>query len=188
MILGLLVGFLPVEVQALSLSLSPPQMGEAVRYGERSQDLPFALFSREWRVEGMRRAGQSLNGWAWLQSPFALVAHASWAASQRDLSLSQAELRRRLDPVRDRLAFAITLLPPEKTTRTYYVKIHQAGEVFDASYIESREDGPESGKGWVYLYCLFPAEKIDLQGTVILEVSDAHGDLLPFIFDLSRMR
>lgn len=188
MILGLLLGLLPGDVQALSLSLSPPQMGEAVRYGEKSQDLPFALFSREWRVEGMRGPGQRLSGWAWLQSPFALVAHATWAARQRGLSLSAAELRRRLDPVRDRLAFAITLVPPAKETRTYYVKVHQAGEVFEASYMESSEDDRESGEGWVYLYCLFPAEKIDVQGTVVLEVSDAHGDLLPFIFDLSRMR
>ncbi|MFQ5657660.1 MAG: hypothetical protein ACE5G5_08985 [Candidatus Methylomirabilales bacterium] len=125
-ILGLLLGLLPAEVRALSLPLSPPQIKDAVRYGEKSRDLPFAFFSREWRVEGMRGPGQRLSGWAWLQSPFALVAHASWAASQRGFSLNATELRRRLDPVRGRLAFAITLISFPGDHRTYQVKVHQA--------------------------------------------------------------
>lgn len=184
--MGLLLGLLPGEVRALSLSSR--DMGEAIRYGQRSQDLPFALFSREWRAEGMRGPGQRLAGWAWLQSPFALVAHASWAASQRGLSLNVRDLRRKLRPVRDRLVFAITVAPPLEGPRTYRVSLHQAGEVFDPSHVESRQDVTEGGEAWVYLYCLFSPDKIDLLGTAVLVVTDAHGNLLPFVFDLSRMR
>jgi hypothetical protein len=186
--LGLLLSLLPVHAQAVSLDLSSPQIREAIRYGQSSQDLPFALFGREWRAEGMRGQGQRLAGSAWLQSPFARVAHAGWAAAHRGLSVTGRDLMRRIESVRGRLAFAVTLVTPAGHPSTYHVSLHQGGEVFDASLVESRRDAPEQGTSWVYLFSVFPAEKIDLQGTVVLVVTDAQGDMLPFVFDLSRMR
>jgi hypothetical protein len=188
MVLSVVLSLLPGQAQAVSLSLSSPQVQEAIRYGQKSQDLPFALFTREWRAEGMRGPGQRVTGSAWLQSPFARVAHAGWAAAHRGLSVAGGDLKRQLEAVRGRLAFAVTLVAPPDHTATYHVSLHQAGEVFDASLVESRQDPPEQGTAWVYLYCLFPADKVDLQGTVILVVTDAQGDILPFVFDLSRMR
>lgn len=188
MVLGSVLSLVPARAQALSLSLSSSEIGDAIRYGQRAQDLPFALFAREWRTEGMRGPGQRLTGSAWLQSPFARVAHAGWAAAHRGLSVAGGDLKRQLEAVQGRLAFAVTLVVPPEHAPTYHVSLHQAGEVFDASLVESGQDPPEQGTAWVYLYCLFPAEKIDLQGAVILVVTDAQGDLLPFVFDLSRMR
>ena len=188
MVSGVLSSLLPGRAVALSLDLSSPQVAEAIRYGQRSQDLPFALFAREWRAEGLPRPGQRLTGSAWLQSPFARVAHASWAAAHRDLSMTEGDLTRRLGSVRGQLAFAITLITPPTHPLTYHVSLHQAGEVFDASHVESGQDAAKRGASWVYLYCFFPADQIDMQGTVVLVVTDAQGNLLPFVFDLSRMR
>jgi hypothetical protein len=188
MVSGVLLSVLPDQAQALSLDLSSPEIREAVHYGQRSQDLPFALFAREWRAEGLRGPTQRLAGSAWLQSPFARVAHAGWAAAHRGLSVTGGDLKRQLESVRGRLAFAVTLVTPRAHSSTYRVTLHQAGEVFDASHVESHQDPAEPGTSWVYLYCLFPATQIDLQGTVVLVVTDAQGDLLPFVFDLSGMR
>lgn len=188
MVSGLLSSLLLGQAQALSLDLSSPQVAEAIRYGQRSQDLPFALFAREWRAEGLPQPGQRLTGSAWLQSPFARVAHASWAAAHRDLSMTEGDLTRRLESVRGQLAFAITLATPPTDPLTYVVSLHHAGEVFDASHVESRQEAAKQGASWAYLYCLFPADRIDVQGTVVLVVTDAQGTLLPFVFDLSRMR
>jgi hypothetical protein len=188
MVSGLLSSLLLGQAQALSLDLSSPQVAEAIRYGQRSQDLPFALFAREWRAEGLPQPGQRLPGSAWLPSPFARVAHASWAAAHRDLSMADRDLTRRLESVRGQLAFAITLATPPTHSLRYDVSLHQAGEVFAASHVESRQDAAKQGGSWVYLYCLFPADQIDVQGTVVLVVTDAQGNLLPFVFDLSRMR
>lgn len=187
-VLGVLLGLRNGSAEALSLSLSSMQIGEAMHYGRSSQDLPFALFAREWRAEGLPGPGQHFTGSAWLQSPFARVAHASWAAAHRGLTVVEGDLTRRLEPVRDRLAFAVTLVVPGDHPPTYRVSLHQAGEAFGASHVESRHDPSGRGTSWVYLYCLIPAEKIDLQGTVILVVTDAGGDHLPFVFDLSRIR
>ncbi|MFQ5960180.1 MAG: hypothetical protein ACE5MG_02205 [Candidatus Methylomirabilales bacterium] len=188
MVLGLVLSLLPGQAQALSLDLSSPQIREAIRYGHSSQEIPFALFVREWRAEGIPGPGQRLVGSAWLQSPFARLAHAGWAAAHRGLSVTGRDLTRQLESVRGRLAFAVTLVTPSTHTSTYHVSLHQAGEAFDASHVESRHDPAERGTSWVYLYCLFPAEKIDLQGTVVLVVTDAQGDSLPFVFDLSGIR
>ncbi len=186
--LSVLLSLLPVQAQALSLDLSSTQVAEAIHYGQSSQELPFALFAREWRAEGIPGPGQRLVGSGWLQSPFARLAHAGWAAAHRGLSVIDSDLMRQLQSVGGRLAFAVTLVSPPRQTSTYHVSLHQAGEAFDASYLESRRDPAEQGTSWVYLYCLFPAEKIDLEGTVVLVVTDAQGDPLPFVFDLSRMR
>lgn len=188
MVLGSVLSLVPARAQALSLSLSSSEIGDAIRYGQRAQDLPFALFAREWRTEGVRGPGQRLTGSAWLQSPFARVAHSGWAAAHRGLSLTTGDLKRQLESVQGLLAFAVTLVPPPEHPRIYDVRLHQAGEVFDPSHVETHQDVPEQGGVWVYVYCLFPGEKIDPQGTVVLVVTDAHGDLLPFVFDLSRMR
>ncbi len=186
--LGVLLSLLPVHVQALSLDLSSSQVAEAIRYGQSSQDMPFALFAREWRVEGMQRPGQPVAGSAWLQSPFARVAHTSWAAAHRGLSVSEGDLSRQLESLRGRIAFAVTLVTRADHPSTYRVSLHQAGDVVDPSHVEHRREGAEAGTSWVYLYCLFPAEQVDLQGTVVLVVTDADGDHLPFVFELSRMR
>jgi hypothetical protein len=188
MALGLLLNLPPAQARALSLSLSVPQIEEAVRYGEQARDLPLALMAREWRTDGLPRPGQRLTGSAWLQSPFALIARASWAASHRGLALNATELQQRLEQVRDRLAFAVTLALPLDFPRTYEVTLHQAGEVLVPSYLERREELPEGETAWAYLYCLFPAEGVDLNGTVVLVVTDDEGHPLPFVFDLSRMR
>ncbi|MFQ5847675.1 MAG: hypothetical protein ACE5IQ_08430 [Candidatus Methylomirabilales bacterium] len=188
LVLGSLLGLLPGQAQALSLTLSSSQIGEAIRYGERAQALPFALFAREWRAEGMQKPGQPLTGSAWLQSPFARVAHAGWAAAHRALSLTPRDLERQLMPVRDHLAFAVTLALPPEHPPAYRVSLHQAGEIFNPSHVETHQDPPDRGTAWVYIYCLFPAARVDLRGPVVLVVTDAHGDLLPFVFDLSRIR
>jgi hypothetical protein len=180
--------FLLGQAQAVSLDLSSAQIGEAIRYGQSSRDMPFALFIREWRAEGLPGPGQRLSGSAWLHSPFARVAHASWAAAHRDLSMTDADLTRHLEPVRGRLAFAVTLIAPPDHPGAYQVSLHQEGEVFSPSHVESRQEAPEHGTSWVYLYCLFPAAQVDLDGTAVLVVTDAAGDSLPFVFDLSRMR
>ncbi|MEE8282734.1 MAG: hypothetical protein V3R47_04370, partial [candidate division NC10 bacterium] len=61
MVLGSVLSLVPARAQALSLSLSSSEIGDAVRYGQRAQDLPFALFTREWRTEGVRGPGQRLT-------------------------------------------------------------------------------------------------------------------------------
>ncbi|MFQ5883067.1 MAG: hypothetical protein ACE5I9_11495, partial [Candidatus Methylomirabilales bacterium] len=164
-LLAFLLGLLPCEAEALSLSLSSLQIEEAIRYGQSTQDLPLAIFAREWRAEGMQGPSQHLAGSARLQSPFALVAHASWAATHRKLSLDEGELERRLKRLRDRLVFVVTLSLNQEPPETYQVSLHQAGEVLQPSHVEIRQDVPEKGVTWVYLYCLFPAEEVDLQGT-----------------------
>jgi hypothetical protein len=188
MVLVLLLALPPFQAEALSLSLSPAQVEEALRYGHEARALPFALFAREWRAEGMQGPDQQVGGVAWLQSPFARAAHAGWTAAHRGLSLDATDLRRQLDQVGFRLAFAVTLASLPEGGETYQVSLHQAGEILGPSHMENTQDGSDDEMSWVYLYCLFPAEKIDLQGTVILVVTDAHGDRLPFVFDLSRMR
>ncbi len=188
MVLGVLLGLLPQQAQAVSLSLSPSQSEEALRYGQEAHALPFAFFAREWRAEGIQRPGQRLSGAAWLQSPFARVAHAGWTAAHRGLALKAMDLRRQLKQVGHRLAFAVTLVSPTEHAETYHVNLQQAGQVITPSHVERGQDVSEREMAWVYLYCIFPAERVDLQGTVILVVTDARGDLLPFVFDLSRMR
>lgn len=188
MVLALVLGLLPGQVHAVSLDLSSAQIGEAIRYGRSSRDMPFALFAREWRAEGLPGPGRRLSGSAWLQSPFARVAHASWAAAHRDLSMTDGDLERQLESVRGRLAFAVTLVAPPDHPGAYQVSLHQGGEIYPPSHVESRQEAPEQGTSWVYLYCLFPAAQVDLKGTAVLVVTDAAGDSLPFIFDLSRMR
>ncbi len=187
-VLGVVLSLLPGQARALSLSLSSREIGEAIRYGQRAQGLPFALFAREWRTEGIQGPGQHLAGSAWLQSPFARAAHAGWAAAHRDLSLIGRDVKRQLEPLRGQLAFAVTLLPPPAHPWSYRVSLHQDGEVVRPSHVEGHQDVPEQGTPWVYLYCLFPAEQVDLEGTVVLVVTDAYGDSLPFVFNLSRMR
>lgn len=188
MVLVLLLALLPHQARALSLSLSQAQVEEALRYGQEARALPFALFAREWRAEGMQGSDQRVGGVAWLQSPFARVAHTGWTAAHRGLSLSVTDLERQLKQVGPRLAFALTLISPAERANLYQVTLHQAGEIIDPSHIEKSQDVSDNEMAWVYLYCLFPAEKVNLRGTVILVVTDAHGDQLPFVFDLSRMR
>jgi len=188
MILILVLALLPYQAQALSLSLSPSQIEEALDYGQKARALPFAVFAREWRTEGVQRADQRLGGIAWLQSPFARVAHTGWTAAHRGLSLNAEEVKRQLKDMGPRLAFAITLLSPTEDAETYDVSLHQAGEIIDPSHVEKGQDDSGEEMSWVYLYCVFPAEGIDLQGTVILVVTGPQGDQLPFVFDLSAMR
>lgn len=187
-LVGVILGLIPGRAQALSLSLSSLEVGEAIRYGQSAQHLPFADFAREWRTEGAQGPGQQLAGSAWLQSPFAQAAHTGWAAAHRGLSFTLRDLARQLESFRDQLAFAVTLLPPPGHPWAYHVSLHQDGRSFPPSHVESHQDVSERGPPWVYLYCLFPAEGVDLEGTVILVVNDAYGDSLPFVFDLSRMR
>lgn len=187
-LVGVILGLIPGRAQALSLSLSSLELGEAIRYGQSAQHLPFADFAREWRAEGVQGPGQQLAGSAWLQSPFAQAAHTGWAAAHRGLSFTVRDLGRQLESFRDRLAFTVTLLPPPGHPWAYRVSLHQDGKSYSPSYIESHQDVPKGGPPWVYLYCLFPAEGVDLERTVILVVDDAYGDSLPFVFDLSRMR
>jgi hypothetical protein len=187
-VLGVLLALLPHQAQAVSLSLSGRQVEEALRYGQEARALPFAFFGREWRAEGMQGPGQRLGGTAWLQSPFARVAHTGWTATHRGLALNKTDLRRQLKQVGPRLAFAVTLVSPLEHDETYQVSLHQAGEIIVPSHVESGQDVSGDEMAWVYLYCLFPAEQVDLQGTVILVVTDPHGNQLPFVFDLSRMR
>lgn len=188
MVLGLLLSLLPHQAQAVSLSLSAMQIEEALRYGQKFRAVPFALFTREWRAEGVQGPDQRVGGTAWLQSPFARVAHTSWTAAHRSLSLSATDLQRQLKQIGPRLAFGVTLVSPQEHAETYHVSLHQDGKVVYPSHVERGQDDSEREMAWVYLYCLFPAEEIDLQETVILVVTDKHGDLLPFIFDLSRIR
>ena len=188
MVLVLVLALLPHQSQALSLSLSPAEIEEALNYGQKAQDLPFALFAREWRAEGMQGPDQQVGGVAWLQSPFARVAHTGWTAAHRGLSLNAEEIKRQIKEVGPSLAFAVTLLSPAKQAGTYSVSLHQAGEILDPSHVEKGQDDSGDEMSWVYLYCLFPAESIDLQETVILVVTGAQGDPLPFVFDLSAMR
>ncbi|MFQ5989860.1 MAG: hypothetical protein ACE5K9_08095 [Candidatus Methylomirabilales bacterium] len=188
MVLGLLLGLLPHQAQAVSLSLSTTQIDEALRYGQKSRAIPFALFAQEWRAEGVQGPNQRLGGTAWLQSPFARVAHASWAAAHRGFPVNVTDLDRQLKQVGSRLAFAVTLMSPQQHAETYQVSLHQAGKIVYPSHVERGQDDSDREMAWVYLYCLFPAEEVDLQETVILVVTDKHGDLLPFIFDLSQMR
>ncbi|MFQ5882933.1 MAG: hypothetical protein ACE5I9_10760 [Candidatus Methylomirabilales bacterium] len=188
MVLGMLLALLPHQAQAVSLSLSGRQVGEALRYGQEARALPFAFFAREWRAEGMQGPGQRLGGTAWLQSPFARVAHSGWTAAHRGLALNAVDLKRQLKQVGPRLAFAVTLVSPLEHEETYQVRLHQAGEIIVPSHLERAHDVSGDEMAWVYLYCLFPAETVDLQGIVILVVTDPHGNQLPFVFDLSRMR
>lgn len=187
-VLGVFLVFLPHQAQAVSLSLSTTQIDEALRYGQEARTLPFAFFAREWRAEGMQGPGQRLGGTAWLQSPFARVAHTGWTATHRGLALTKTDLRRQFKQVGPRLVFAVTLVSPLEHDETYQVSLHQAGEIIVPSHVESGQDVSGDEMAWVYLYCLFPAEQVDLQGTVILVVTDPHGNQLPFVFDLSRMR
>lgn len=188
MVPGLFLALLPNQAEALSLSLSPMQIEEAIHYGQEARALPFALFAREWRAEGMQGPDQHVGGVAWLQSPFARVAHAGWTAAHRALSLNATDLKRQLTQVGPRLAFAVTLVSLPEGAERYQVNLHQAGEIINPSHVERSQDVSDDEMAWVYLYCLFPAEEIDLQGTVILVVTGAHGDQLPFVFDLSGMR
>ncbi len=187
-VLGVLLVLLPHQAQAVSLSLSGRQVEEALRYGREARALPFAFFAREWRAEGMQGPGQRLRGTTWLQSPFARVAHTGWTAAHRGLALNKTDLQRQLKQVGPRLAFAVTLVSPLEHDETYQVSLHQAGEIIGPTYVERAQDISGDEMAWVYLYCLFPAEQVDLHGTVILVVTDPHGNQLPFVFDLSRMR
>jgi hypothetical protein len=160
-VLGVFLVLLPHQAQAVSLSLSGTQVEEALQYGQEARALPFAFFAREWRAEGMQGPGQRLGGTARLQSPFARVAHTGWTAAHRGLTLNKTDLQR---------------------------QFKQAGEIIGPTYVERDQDISGDETAWVYLHCLFPAEQLDLQGTVILVVTDEHGDQLPFVFDLSRIR
>ena len=188
MVPGLLLALLPHQAQALSLSLSSSQIEEALRYGQEARALPFALFAREWRAEGMQGPDQRVGGVAWLQSPFARVAHAGWTAAHRGLSLHAGDLNLRLKHIGPRLAFAVTLVSLPEDAEKYQVNLQEGGEIIYPSHVERGLDSSGDEMAWVYLYCLFSAEKVDLRGTVILVVTDPHGDQLPFVFDLSRMR
>lgn len=187
-VLGVFLVFLPHQAQAVSLSLSGTQIEEALRYGQEARALPFAFFGREWRAEGIQGPDQRLGGTAWLQSPFARVAHTGWTAAHRGLALNKTDLQRQSKQVGPRLAFAVTLVSPPKRAGIYQVSLHQAGEIIGPSHVERAQDVSGDEMTWVYLYSLFPAEQVDLQGTVILVVTDEHGDQLPFVFDLSRIR
>ena len=187
-VLGVFLVLLPHQAQAVSLSLSGTQVEEALRYGQEARELPFAFFTREWRAEGMQGPGQRLGGTARLQSPFARVAHTGWTAAHRGLALNKTDLQRQFKQVGPRLTFAVTLVSPPKRAGMYQVSLHQAGEIIGPTYVEKAQDISGDEMAWVYLHCLFPAEQVDLQGTVILVVTDEHGDQLPFVFDLSRMR
>lgn len=187
-VLGVFLVLLPHQAQAVTLSLSTTQIDEALRYGQEARALPFAFFAREWRAEGMQGPGQRLGGTAWLQSPFARVAHTGWTAAHRGLALNKTDLRRQFKQVGPRLVFAVTLVSPPKRAGMYQLSLHQEGEIIGPTYVERAQDISGDEIAWVYLHGLFPAEQVDLHGTVILVVTDPHGNQLPFVFDLSRMR
>lgn len=183
-----LITWEPLNAEALWFSLTPEQVEEAMAYGRAHRDVPFAVAFREWTVRG--EAGP-VEGYARIEAPFVVAAHAAWAADHRQLTLSRAEVEGRLRPLRGVLGFAVTVLGPGAVKpHPSGVSLVVGGESRAPLHLEELAEEPPRGVGpaLAHLRAYFAASGIAAAGAVTLRVRLRDGGELAFPFDLGRIR
>jgi len=174
----------PLTAEAVSFTLTEPQIQDAAELGERS--VTRDSVGTEWRVRNA--AGDALT----VMTPFHRVALAARHAAFRNEPLRPRDRARVVKEQQDRLVFWVELKGSRDDFARFYTPRLLAGaRQIEPSFTQNERTAARGDDGKYVAQCVygFPTKMLSGTGKVVLIVRDGDGrDLTSFAVDLSTMR
>lgn len=177
-----LIGVAPGE--AVSFVLTDRDREQAVRAGKKS--VMAEEFGTEWRLKDA--SGQTLT----VMTPFHRLALAARNSAYRSQELKPKNVGALMKDYEGKLGFRVTLRGGKTDFARFYAPTLVAGtQEVKASFVQNehtalREDDGQYAAQCVYV---FPAERLNPKGRVVLVVKDAdEREVAKFTVDLAAMR
>ncbi|MGR3221086.1 MAG: hypothetical protein ACUZ8H_14915 [Candidatus Anammoxibacter sp.] len=174
---------------AVLLNISGADIDEAIAYGAKNKRTILGDFSKDWTVSLGAKVG-----WATLYTGFHNIAYKARKASIEHKEITKKDIDRALESDSD-LTFTVSLLGNYTDFAREYHSMLKFGKDLIAPSFEFIPDiagasgywpeEPDSIAGCVFK---FPIEGIDGNSIVTLVLRPFDGDVLEFIFDLSKMK
>lgn len=181
--LGSILGGAPLS--AASLSLTPRETQEAIRFGQRA--VVNEDFGREWKTTNS--SGETLT----VESPFFRLAQAARNAAFKQGTLKQREINSLLKEHQGQLVFWASLRGRREDFARWYqpVLLIQGKSEIKPAFVQNERTAFRQGDGRFLSRSIyaFPTNDLDGKGRVTLVVRD-HDDqeVARFVVDLSAMR
>jgi hypothetical protein len=177
-----LIGVAPGE--AVSFALTDRDREQAVRAGKKS--VVIEEFGTEWRLKDA--SGQTLT----VITPFHRLALAARNSTFRSEELKPKDVEALMKDYEGKLAFRVTLRGGKTDFARFYTPTLVAGaQEVKASFVQNEHTALREDDGRYAAQCLyvFPAERLDPKGRVVLVVKDADArEVAKFTVDLAAMR
>jgi len=177
-----LIGVAPGE--AVSFALTDHDREQAVRAGMKS--VVTEEFGKEWRFTDA--SGQTLT----VMTPFHRLALASRNSTFRSRELKPKDVEALMKDYEGKLAFRVTLRGGKTDFARFYAPTLVAGaQEVKASFVQNERTALREDDGRYAAQCLyvFPAERLNPKGRVVLVVKDAdEREVAKFTVDLAAMR
>jgi len=177
-----LIGVAPGE--AVSFALTEVDREQAVRAGKKS--VVTEEFGTEWRIKGT--SGQALT----VMTPFHRLALAARNSAFRSQELKPKDIEALMKDHEGKLGFRVTLRGGKSDFARFFTPTLVAGaQEVKANFVQNEHTALHEDDGGYAAQCLyiFPAERLDPKGRVVLVVRDAdEREVAKFTVDLAAMR
>jgi len=177
-----LIGVAPGE--AVSFALTERDREQAVLAGKKS--VVAEEFGTEWRLKD--ESGQTLT----VMTPFHRLALAARNSAFRSQELKLKDVEALMKDYEGKLSFRVRLRGGKTDFARFYAPTLVAGaQEVKASFVQNEHTGLREDDGRYAAQCLyvFPAEKLNPKGRVVLVVKDAdEREVAKFTVDLAAMR
>ncbi|MFQ5828524.1 MAG: hypothetical protein ACE5JD_05135 [Candidatus Methylomirabilia bacterium] len=171
-------------LSAASFSLTPEQVKEAIRVGQRS--IVSEEFGAEWTVVNAN------DEWLMVMTPFHRLALAARKAAFKDEPLGERDVEEVLDAQKGRLALWANLHGGRADfARWYQPVLLSGGQEIKPSFVQNERTALRLGGGSYLARCLysFPNDGLRPRGRMTLLVRGPDGEAVArFTVDLSTMR